>query len=74
MTHSLLSSDVAVLGLPAGGEAAAIGDGLRVSDGRRCSVFSVLMAGGEAAFSGGGFVFNVEDIVNWSLQIGRAHV
>jgi hypothetical protein len=68
MTHSLLSSDVVVLGLPAGGELAAIGDGLRISDGRRGMLSSNLILGGEAAFKGGGFVFNVEDILDWSRE------
>lgn len=63
MTHSLLSSDVAVPGLPAGREAAAIGEDLRVSDGRRDIPSSVLIVGGDAAFKSGGFVFSVEDMI-----------
>jgi hypothetical protein len=55
-----------VPGLPAGGEAAAIGEGLMLKDGRRGAISSDLTSGGEAAVSGGGLVFNVEDIMNWS--------
>jgi hypothetical protein len=68
MTHSLLSSDVPVPGLPAGGEAAAIGEGLSVSDGRRRTGSSALIFGGDAAFSGGGFMLGVEDIVDRSRE------
>lgn len=68
ITHSLLSSDVVMPGLPAGGEAAAIEDGFRVSDGLRCVASSFLIIGVGFAFNGGGFVFSVEDIVGWSRE------
>ena len=68
MTHSLLSSDVVMPELPAGGEAAPIEDGFRVSDGLRCVASSLLIIGGDAAFNGGGFVFSVVDIVDWSRE------
>lgn len=65
ITHSLLRSDDAVPGLLAGGEAAAIGEGLMLRDGCRKAESSVLTTTGEAACSGGGLVFNVEDMFNW---------